>query len=120
MDRCLVFLEHFVMQSVTWKPVLGPEEWVQQPTIQSAATLQDVWAALVKVADDMVMQPKRIKDENGQGVIWSLTYSSRYKAAGNKATYTVGQVGVYLIKCCNSKLTNIYDRKFQCWLSSSG
>lgn len=44
------------------RPCLGPSEWEQVRTVNSAAILEDVWAALVSMADRHVMDPKRKED----------------------------------------------------------
>lgn len=72
---------------------LGPEEVVTRRTINSAATLEDIWEALVNVADQKVMAPKRVADRKNAS-FWSLTYSSQVKSSTEKPAYQIARVSL--------------------------
>ncbi|KAM5349962.1 hypothetical protein ACJ41O_006467 [Fusarium nematophilum] len=83
------FLSWYIEKSVTYRPCLGPQEWEEVRTIKQAATVQDVWATLVKAADLKVISLRRKADPlNGR---WSLEYSSQKKGSRNATVCEIGQ-----------------------------
>ena len=75
------------------RPCLGAEEWQEVRTVNCDVTLEDVWAALVRIADDYVLKRKRTEDRE-RAHLWSLRYSSRDKGSRSSPAYEIGQVGL--------------------------
>lgn len=75
------------------RPCLGAEEWQEVRTVNCAVTLEDVWAALVRNADEYVLKRKRGEDRE-RAHLWSLHYSSRDKGFRSSPAYEIGQVGL--------------------------
>ena len=69
--RCLVFLRYYTRKSTKRRPVLGKSETEKVRTVNCAVTLEDVWSALVQVADVKVMQPRRDADPE-KAEFWML------------------------------------------------
>lgn len=91
--RCKSFMKAYVQASVKQRVVLGPEEVVMVPTIGAGTTLEDLWAALVKVADMKVMAPKRRENPRDAG-FWTLTYNSQSKGSTEKTPYKIARVSI--------------------------
>ncbi|KAI8681927.1 C2H2-type domain-containing protein [Fusarium keratoplasticum] len=70
------FLEMYILNSETSVPCLGPDEYKTKRDVNSAATLQDVWSALVRVANDDVLKPFRYQP-NANAQHFTLRYSTR-------------------------------------------
>lgn len=75
------------------RPCLGAEEWQEVRTVNCAVTLEDVWAALIRNADEYVLKRKRTEDREWAH-LWSLRYSSRDKGSRSSPAYEIGQVGL--------------------------
>ncbi|KAK4082114.1 hypothetical protein Purlil1_11337 [Purpureocillium lilacinum] len=88
--RCRAFLESYVRTSMVKRPCLGAEEWQEVRTVNCAVTLEDVWAALVRNADEYVLKRKRTEDRE-RAHLWSLRYSSRDKGSRSSPAYEIGQ-----------------------------
>ncbi|OAQ59792.1 hypothetical protein VFPBJ_11588 [Purpureocillium lilacinum] len=88
--RCRAFLESYVRTSMVKRPCLGAEEWQEVRTVNCAVTLEDVWAALVRNADEYVLKRKRGEDRE-RAHLWSLHYSSRDKGFRSSPAYEIGQ-----------------------------
>ncbi|KAJ4160329.1 hypothetical protein NW754_003454 [Fusarium falciforme] len=70
------FLEMYILNSETSVPCLGPDEYKTKRDVNSAATLQDVWSALVRVANDDVLKQFRYQP-NANAQHFTLRYSTR-------------------------------------------
>lgn len=92
---CKTFLTEYVRHSEAYRPILGPEEWEKVRTINCAVTVEDVWAALVRVADEKVMQPKREADPEKRAY-WTLNFSSQNRNSRNVAVWEISQVSEVL------------------------
>jgi hypothetical protein len=89
--HCKIFLRLYLQKSIRQRVTLGAEEVITKRTINSAATLEDIWEALVNVADQKVMAPKRVIDRKNAS-FWSLTYSSQVKSSLDKPAYQIARV----------------------------
>jgi hypothetical protein len=72
------------------RPCLGPQEWKRERTINRATTVLDIWAALVNVADDKVMNLKR-RENPDHAHFWVLQINSQSKGMRSKPAYEISQ-----------------------------
>ncbi|PKK52457.1 hypothetical protein CI102_4191 [Trichoderma harzianum] len=84
------FLRMYVEGSITKRPCLGPEEYKEVRTIQSACTVEDTWTLLVNEAQSRVLDKKRIQDPENAGS-WRLLASSRDSGHGNGKAYDISR-----------------------------
>jgi len=70
---CRTFLQWLAENSVELCPCLGPEEYEWKPTITSAATLLNIWRALLGKVDSTILQKKRKLDPTNKS-LWTLKY----------------------------------------------
>ncbi|KAH7123438.1 hypothetical protein B0J13DRAFT_612184 [Dactylonectria estremocensis] len=108
--RCKSFMKAYVEASVKEQVVLGPEEVVTVPTIGAGTTLEDLWAALVKVADMKVMAPKRRENPRDAG-FWTLTYNSQSKGSTEKTPYKIARWLPELAIELNLSLGQSFEKK---------
>lgn len=92
---CHAFLKHYAQFSTVWRPCLGPEEWREVRTVNTAVTLEDVWAALVQGAEQNVFLPKRAGMKASDAAFWHLTLSSGRQNNNNPAD-AVAKVCIYV------------------------
>lgn len=90
------FLRMYVEGSITKRPCLGPEEYKEVRTIQSACTVEDTWTLLVNEADSRVLDKKRRQDPKNAGS-WRLLASSRDVGHGNGKAYDISRVSCSLV-----------------------
>ncbi|KAK4071555.1 hypothetical protein Purlil1_13380 [Purpureocillium lilacinum] len=88
--RCRAFLESYVRTSMVKRPCLGGEERQEVRTVNCAVTLEDVWSALVRNADENVLKRKRGEDRE-RAHLWSLRCSSRDEGSRSSPAYEIGQ-----------------------------
>lgn len=93
-----VFLCQYVKASTTLRPCLGPEEYIEVRTIDSATTVEDVWCMLVNEADHRVMAPKRLEDRE-RASYWSVKYASNKSGNGCGPAYEIGRVSILGVVC---------------------
>jgi hypothetical protein len=86
------FLHSYAASGTAWRVCLGPEEYRQVHVIRHATTIEDAWAALVKVADHEVMRPKIIEHPS-DAALYSLGFSS------NQRNRNPHCVGVAKVRC---------------------
>ncbi|CAF3458072.1 unnamed protein product [Fusarium graminearum] len=82
------FLEYYITSSKKQVPSLGPNEYEEERTVNSASTIQDVWCALVSVANDSVLRELRM-----QFPMQRQVYVLRYTTRGGHDAGPAGQVG---------------------------
>jgi hypothetical protein len=82
------FLEYYIATSTKLVPSLGPDEYEEERTVNSAATIQDVWSALVAVANDKVLRQLRLQFPGEQRI-----YILRYTTRGGQDAGPAGRVG---------------------------
>ncbi|GKU05242.1 unnamed protein product [Fusarium langsethiae] len=82
------FLEYYIASSTRMVPSLGPNEYEEERTVNSAATIQDVWSALVSVANDKVLRGIRVQFPEHRQV-----YVLRFTTRGGHDAGPAGQVG---------------------------
>ncbi|KAF4468252.1 domain-containing [Fusarium albosuccineum] len=70
------FLEVYATKSTTRVPCLGPDEYKTKRVVNSAATLQDVWCALIRVANEDVLERFRYQPHSNPHY-YTLRYSTR-------------------------------------------
>lgn len=92
------FLEMYILNSETSVPCLGPDEYKTKRDVNSAATLQDVWSALVRVANDDVLKQFRYQP-NANAQHFTLRYSTRGGVESGPAGL-VGKVRLTRCGCC--------------------
>lgn len=89
MKHCRAFLSVYVEQSYVERPCLEAEEWRSVRTLNSAVCIRDIWIALLRRADEHVLQAKR--SECGEG-IWRACLSSRSPEYRNSPGATMVKV----------------------------
>ncbi|KAM3472693.1 hypothetical protein MY5147_005158 [Beauveria neobassiana] len=108
---CRTFLEVYVSTSTVRRPCLGPEEWHDVRTVNAAATVQDVWAALVKRADQQVLLPMRQGCNPMQAGIYDLGFSSRNNSSRSGPAYEVADWIPMLAKKIGLSLTQGFEKR---------
>ncbi|KPM46353.1 hypothetical protein AK830_g182 [Neonectria ditissima] len=84
------FLREYVEKSIKRRPCLGPTEYEPVQTITCATTLEDIWSDLVRVANIMVIQPRRQREPwNAQ--FQGISYSSREPQKQNPTVVEIGR-----------------------------
>ncbi|KAF1729487.1 hypothetical protein CRV24_010496 [Beauveria bassiana] len=108
---CRTFLEVYVSTSTVRRPCLGPEEWHDVRTVNAAATVQDVWAALVKRADQQVLLPLRQGCNPMQAGIYDLGFSSRNNSSRSGPAYEVADWIPMLAEKIGLSLTQGFEKR---------
>ncbi len=88
---CGAFLEWYVRTSKVLRPCLGKKEWEEVCTIRCAVTVEDVWAAVVKRADEVVLKAHRLSLPPNEAAVFSLNFSSR-RTTRNGPAYAISKV----------------------------
>ncbi|KAF5725116.1 hypothetical protein FMUND_210 [Fusarium mundagurra] len=85
------FLEYYIITSTKLVPCLGPEEYEEERTVKSAGTIQDVWCALVHVADETILANIRQQLPDHKQV-YMLKYRTDAGGHGHGPAAEVGKV----------------------------
>ncbi|KAB5513527.1 hypothetical protein GE09DRAFT_1013927 [Coniochaeta sp. 2T2.1] len=85
------FIKDFVRHSKAWRPVLGPEEWMEVPTVTSVNTVLDFWKTVLQEGNDRVLQQQRDQDPE-HGDKWTLRWDKGFaKGRGRGPVYSISQ-----------------------------
>src|SRR5947207_12733359 len=90
-DRCKTFLDSYVENSKRYFLVLGPKERELRRTVTSAATVREVWRALIAEADRTVLRDKRQQDRDNS-TMWELQFVDNTKRYGKGPVFEVSKV----------------------------
>ncbi|EXM35583.1 Zinc finger C2H2-type [Fusarium oxysporum f. sp. vasinfectum] len=106
--RC--FLEYYIVTSTKLVPCLGPEEYEKERTVKSAGTIQDVWCALVHVADEEVLTNIR-RQHPAHRQLYILKYRTDAGGRGHGPAADVGKLIPRLATEHGLSRTQLFEKK---------
>ncbi|CVK97728.1 uncharacterized protein FMAN_16010 [Fusarium mangiferae] len=104
------FLEYYIVTSTKLVPCLGPEEYEEERTVKSAGTIQDVWCALVHVADEKILANIR-QQFPAHKQLYMLKYRTDAGGRGHGPAADVGKLIPGLAIIHNLSRTQLFDKK---------
>lgn len=94
-NYCRLYLHNYVEDSVQKCVILGPEEYQDRGTVNSASTVIQCWRELIAQADSTVLLDKR-REDPGNYQQWRLKFIDHTTQRGQGPVFEICQVRILL------------------------